>query len=100
MTNMDLKQFREKISLSQSEFAKILGVSQPAISAAERKPGLLVSNNLHKKFLEKFEAGNKTKNQDDPQIQFEIQIKLKKSELELMDGKKGFVDISKFFITL
>lgn len=100
MKNKDLKEFREGKGYSQSEFSEIMGCSQPAISKAESRPEDFVSNNLYKKFKEKFGADQTTTNTtttDDPEVNIEFSLRMKQSQFEQFKHQKAKVDLTQLF---
>lgn len=100
MTNQDLKEFREGKGLSQSAFADLLGVSQPAISSAEARPETRVSNRIYTRFRETFHADQNNNNQLDPEINLKFSVRLKKSQIDEIEKSEGFVNLTNFFTLL
>jgi transcriptional regulator with XRE-family HTH domain len=99
MTNKDLRAFREEKGLSQSAFAELLGISQPAISSAEAKPDHRVSNRVFSRLQETFPA-DQNNNNNDPEMTLKFSVKLKQSQLEEIKKSEKVVDLTNFFTLL
>ncbi|UJP64034.1 helix-turn-helix transcriptional regulator [Mongoliitalea daihaiensis] len=100
MRNKDLRALREQHKLSQKEFAEKIGISQPAISAAESKPEQLVTNRVYELAAKSFDLSQFSEPTTDDPMNVEVTISIRPSDVEKLKGRTAKIELNKLFTFL